>query len=319
MPDETVIAVSDIHGHAETAGAFLEAVSDYADEELDGPLLSYDDGWSWEGGTEYTLVFDGDMIDRGPDSDGALEMVFDLQDEAPDGQVRYLMGNHETFALFPDVYEDLYLHHVYDTADELEERSAHDWYDLDEDLRGEMIERVADGRIEAGYEGPGYDYLHAGADEEQDITELNEALLEAGDVLEDGYDAFTETGNRDLYREAQEEIMFFDDGDLAVEDRYKDIFRSDEVRGPDAGVLLMDFEHMTDDAPAQIVGHTTGTALADTDGFDDRNPQRKGEAVNINTMRDHKAGRGPLAASVETDEGLEVVLWDGQSIETEQI
>ncbi len=315
MPDETVLAVSDIHGHTDTAREFLEAISAYADEELDGRVLAYDDGWSWEGGDDYTLVFDGDMIDRGPDSEAALEMVFELQDDAPDGQVRYLIGNHETFALFPDVYEDLYLHHVYDDVEAMEESRAHDWYDLDEEFRGELIERVADGRIEAGYEGPDYEYLHGGSNEHQDIDELNAALLEAGEGLEEGYTAFSETGDRDLYREAQEAVMWFDDGELAVTDQYKDIFRSDAVRGPDAGVLLMDFKHIKEDAPAQVVGHTTGTALADTDGFEDRNPQRKGGAVNINTMRDYQADNSPLGASVETDDGLCVVLWDGEKIE----
>jgi len=44
------------------------------------------------------LVFLGDYIDRGPDSDGVIDFLMDLHDQAPD-QVICLRGNHEDLLL----------------------------------------------------------------------------------------------------------------------------------------------------------------------------------------------------------------------------
>lgn len=321
--DTTVLAISDVHGYFDEAYGTLEAVSDYLQEEEGRELLDYDDddGWQWEGGEAYTLVFNGDMINRGDENEAVLDMVFGLQDDAPDGRVRYNVGNHEVFALFPDVFKDLYLEHVFDDVDELTE--AFDWYDMDEDYREELIERAASGDITVGYEGHDHDYIHAGDNEEHDLEELNERLEEVGERLQDGYQEWQDTGDRDAFIEAQEAFIRMEDGEKQVEDAYDEIFRSgsERVRDEDAGVTLMDFRHMEDDAPAQVVGHTTATGMPDD--HPDANPQRVGGAVNINTIRDSvNADDGedvPVAVSVEDTRGIAVLLYDGEDVDRREI
>ncbi|MDY6777290.1 MAG: hypothetical protein SVU32_01380, partial [Candidatus Nanohaloarchaea archaeon] len=96
----------------------------------------------------------------------------------------------------------------------------------------------------------------------------------------------------DAWRDAQEAFITFDpETGKSVEDRYEQLFASDAVRGPEAGIVLMDFRHMDDDAPAQVVGHTTATGLPDS--YEDWNPQARGDVVNINTIRDAVSSDDP--------------------------
>src|SRR5579871_3475958 len=55
---------------------------------------------SWQAG-DATLWFIGDLVDRGPDSIGVLDLVMRLQREAVQagGQVASLLGNHELLML----------------------------------------------------------------------------------------------------------------------------------------------------------------------------------------------------------------------------
>ena len=80
----TLYAVSDVHGHREDLARALDRVGFGGDDEL------------------WVL---GDLMDRGPDGFGVLEMVMRLQRESPD-RVHVLMGNHEILAVgrwrFPD-------------------------------------------------------------------------------------------------------------------------------------------------------------------------------------------------------------------------
>jgi serine/threonine protein phosphatase 1 len=74
MPNR-IIAIGDIHGHAEALAALIRRIN----------LQSSD-----------TLVLLGDYVDRGPDSRGVLDQLLDLE-----GRYRLipLMGNHEEMML----------------------------------------------------------------------------------------------------------------------------------------------------------------------------------------------------------------------------
>ncbi len=79
LAGETVFAVGDVHGCAEQCRALLDAIAGLA-ADADG---------------RRRLVFLGDMINRGPDSVGVLDLW--AEDEAARGvdHVDRLMGNHE--------------------------------------------------------------------------------------------------------------------------------------------------------------------------------------------------------------------------------
>jgi Calcineurin-like phosphoesterase len=71
--------VGDVHGHAERLAALLR----------DAGLVDRNLAWS---GADARLWLMGDLMDRGPDGIGAVELVMRLQRE---GDVRCLLGNHE--------------------------------------------------------------------------------------------------------------------------------------------------------------------------------------------------------------------------------
>ncbi|PSP45903.1 hypothetical protein BRC60_11455 [Halobacteriales archaeon QH_1_68_42] len=96
-----VVSISDIHGYLGSARSALRTVGDHGDYD---PLVEVDDDdrlhWA---GNDYVLVFNGDLIDRGPDSAGVVALVERLSREAPAGRVRLTLGNHEWGVLFPAV------------------------------------------------------------------------------------------------------------------------------------------------------------------------------------------------------------------------
>jgi Calcineurin-like phosphoesterase len=81
----SLFVVSDVHGYA----------SDLR-QSLVGAGLVDGDG-AWTGGDAVLWVL-GDLVDRGPDGVGAIDLVRSLQQQRPD-QVHVLMGNHEALAL----------------------------------------------------------------------------------------------------------------------------------------------------------------------------------------------------------------------------
>ena len=89
---ERIVAVSDIHGAYDAMVATLQNA-----EVLDADL-----GWS---GEATHLVIVGDILDRGPDSRDAMDLLMRLEREAEadGGMVHVLIGNHETMNLVGDL------------------------------------------------------------------------------------------------------------------------------------------------------------------------------------------------------------------------
>jgi serine/threonine protein phosphatase 1 len=77
-PGQRVYAVGDIHGCADLLGEVVSLIE--ADDSARGPA-------------ETSIVFLGDLVDRGPDSAGVIDRLIALADSRP--RVRFLLGNHE--------------------------------------------------------------------------------------------------------------------------------------------------------------------------------------------------------------------------------
>ncbi len=86
-----VVAFSDVHGAHEQLVSLLQA-ADIVDDQL-----------RWTGG-ETHVVSVGDLIDRGPDSRGVLDLVMRLQEEASaaGGHFHVVLGNHELMNMMAD-------------------------------------------------------------------------------------------------------------------------------------------------------------------------------------------------------------------------
>lgn len=84
----SIYVIGDVHGEYDKLARLL----------TDAGLV--DDRLSWSGG-DTTLWFLGDLLDRGPDGVGVVDLVMRLQFEADGagGKVRSLLGNHEPVIL----------------------------------------------------------------------------------------------------------------------------------------------------------------------------------------------------------------------------
>jgi len=88
LPDDRpVVFIGDVHGDLDAARRVLETFPQ----------------------PEYNLVFLGDLVDRGPDSDGVLRAVAEAKLRA-DRSVHLLMGNHEAWAVQPFRPADFWEH-----------------------------------------------------------------------------------------------------------------------------------------------------------------------------------------------------------------
>jgi Calcineurin-like phosphoesterase len=87
-----IVALSDIHGAYDAFVATLQK---------SGVI---DDSLVWSGGKTH-LVITGDVLDRGPESRRAMDLIIRLEREAPiaGGRVHQLLGNHEVMNLTGDL------------------------------------------------------------------------------------------------------------------------------------------------------------------------------------------------------------------------
>jgi len=255
-----IVSVSDVHGFLEQARSALLAVGEHPDYD---PVVETDaDGRLEWAGNDYVLVVNGDLIDRGPKNAETVAMVRRLEEQAPPGRVRATIGNHEMALMLPAVI------------------TWPRWYSgqVDAAERRRFYEDVLRGGFVAAYEGHDHVYAHAGRPAPYDVHEVNERLLEATRRLLEAMDA-----------------PGFEDEQRAVAAEYADLFGTGgrTGRGPGAGITWLDFEHMPEDAPPQVVGHTRHGA-----------PTRKGNVVCENVIRENRRSPGGESALVETPDEL---------------
>jgi len=218
----TIVSLSDIHGYLEEARSALLTLTDHPDTE---PVVVEVAGQLHWADNNYVLVFNGDLIDRGPDNEGVLALVSRLLREAPPGRVRVTLGNHEAMLLARDQF------------------GLAEWYcgrasDADRRLYCEAIEQ---GYVVAAYEGHTVTYAHAGSPDPYDVTAVNDSLVEAATELSAAVGT---------------------DRDLPVQRRLPDDYPTvlgtgdSHLKGPTAGLVWLDFSHLPADSPPQVVGHT---------------------------------------------------------------
>lgn len=94
-----VVSISDIHGYLAEARSALLTLRDH--ETLPPVVTTDDDGTLHWADENYILVFNGDLIDRGPANDSVLQMVSRLTREAPPDRVHITLGNHEHILTSP--------------------------------------------------------------------------------------------------------------------------------------------------------------------------------------------------------------------------
>src|SRR5882724_2110009 len=89
---DRVVAIGDVHGAYDRFVEILRAAS------------LVDDKGKWAGGRAH-LVQLGDVVDRGPDSAKALDLIDRLQKDASraGGAVHMLLGNHEVMRMLGDL------------------------------------------------------------------------------------------------------------------------------------------------------------------------------------------------------------------------
>ncbi|MBA16981.1 MAG: serine/threonine protein phosphatase [Sphingomonas sp.] len=81
---QRVYAVGDVHGMLEQLEELLSRIE--ADNEARGPART-------------TVIFLGDLIDRGPDSAQVVERLREIAAASTPGTIRFLLGNHEEVLL----------------------------------------------------------------------------------------------------------------------------------------------------------------------------------------------------------------------------
>lgn len=217
-----IVHICDVHGYLDDARSALRAVGQ--SDRFEPVVTSDADGSLHWADNEYVLVFNGDVIDRGPRNEACLELVWRLQREAPAGRVRFLLGNHEMAILLPSLVQ---WPGAYSTGLQAEERRR-------------FLRRIPAGDVTVAFEGYEYTYSHAGSNEPFNVPALNAKLRAAATDLLDAKNP----GSRTLQQRIQRSY------------RRLFAFGADRTRGPDAGVCWMDFSHLDRSAPKQIVGHT---------------------------------------------------------------
>lgn len=281
------ICITDIHGYLDRAVSALRGL-----EERTGMDLLEDREWN----SRHELIVNGDVFDRGPQNREALRWSFRNADV-------YLIGNHEFFAAFPDVTSEFMSPSYFRNHGE----QGLYWREMKEETRHRLLEKIAGGELKAAHSGPEYVYSHSGSDQGPEVEQLNSDLEEAGEKLVKAHRRKME-GEEGAFEEAQREIVEVVQTGKGSElrSRYPDLFdvrRDADGRTATGGIVWNRFYNLDTEVP-QVVGHTKGSDMKE-EGFTG-NPQWRGAAVNINTIRDAVRTGSEIAVTVEDRNGLEV-------------
>jgi hypothetical protein len=115
---DRVVAIADIHGAYDAMVETLQKVD----------VLGDDLGWT---GDQTHLVIVGDILDRGPKSRAAMDLLMRLEGEAEasGGRVHVLIGNHEAMLLQGDMRYVSAAEYAAFAAEEVAEERTH-WFEL---------------------------------------------------------------------------------------------------------------------------------------------------------------------------------------------
>lgn len=218
-----IVSISDIHGYLDTAKSALLTLSDHP--EYDPIIVVDDDDTIHWAGNDYVLVFNGDLVDRGPDNDAVLELAGRLLEEAPLGRVRITLGNHEGMLITPKALP------------------FDGWYsaNVPESVRRSYLDWITDGAVIAAYEGYNVTYAHAGAPEPYDVPTVNNDLVTAAERLVEAQGTMEDRTVQSRVLEEYPLVLGSGDG---------------HFKTPPAGLIWLDLQYMHTDAPPQVVGHT---------------------------------------------------------------
>lgn len=254
--EPAIVSISDIHGYLDAARSALLTLSDHTNYD---PVVTHDeDGLLHWAGNNYVLVFNGDLVDRGPQTPETLQMVARLMNEAPTGRVRVTIGNHEMAVLTPALFmwESMFSGQVSTTG------------------RRTLVRAILDGQIIAAYEGYNATYAHAGSSAPYSVSEVNDTLATAAQrlrgIIGGGADAA-------IQQQLVEDNPFV----LGMGEHH--------LKGPNAGLIWKDFEHLPPNSPPQVVGHTRHESIT-----------QKGHLVCENVIRNNIDTSGGEAVLIET-------------------
>lgn len=259
-----IVSVSDVHGYLDELHNSLLTLTDHPDY---APVVTAEgNGQLHWTDNNYVLVFNGDLVDRGPANEKVLKLVSRLAKEAPPGRVRVTLGNHEAIALSAEHFN---FQNWYAGAAENKDRLA-------------LMEAIRNGLVVTAYEGYNVTYVHAGSPEPFEVKHVNDALVNAVNDLRTAVDT-----SEDAKRQQ------------AVLDEYPQVLGVGEghPKGPEAGMVWLDFEYLPEHAPPQVVGHTRF-----------RTPQRKGDVFCQNVIRKNLDSAGGEAVFVESPDSLEALI-----------
>ena len=282
-----IVCITDIHGYLDEALAAIQKL-----EEKIGIKLVEDGEWV----SDHKLVLNGDMFDRGSQNRESLRWALDNSDV-------YNIGNHEFFALFPDVTKDFMSQSYFENHGE----NGLYWFNMGEEERHRLIQAVAEGEITAAYKHYNYTYSHSGVRSSYpEIPKINSKLEEVGEKLLESHKEAIK-GNYKEFEQTQREIVDTVETKNGKELRGKypflfDVARNDRGETTKGGIVWNRFQHL-ETSKKQVVGHTRGTYLRQK-GLE-MNPQWRKQALNINTIRDAVNGKSDIAMTIEDEEKLE--------------
>lgn len=218
-----IVSISDIHGYLESAKSALLTLDDHP--TIPPVVVPGPDGRLHWAGEDYVLVFNGDLIDRGPNNEAVLELVSRLLDEAPPGRVRVVLGNHEAIILSSDYF------------------GFSQWFSgqLDPPRRRTFMEHILSGDVVAAYGGHNVTYIHAGSPTPVTPSVVNDSLVEATEKLLEAAETQANVPTQRAVLEDHPTVLGVGEPHL---------------KGNGAGVLWLDFDLLPADAPPQVVGHT---------------------------------------------------------------